>query len=147
MSLKHFTDFARPGSSLTLDEAVMLHQMATGGDIQHVDGDFIRALAELADQKATDFMGTRITRKATRDPQFTLSRDDRWTVVHGAVEALVEAEAVTHRYHGPARLNRWKEVEPDHEPDEVPNWSDSFASKCEADQRNVDAMRVKGITA
>lgn len=104
MNVKEYDRFAATRGDVTLGQAEALVKTARDGDLHHIDGPFIRALADLADTGRAEVYGCEIDRTAG---EYRITKRDRERWASDALGALVEA----HQAQNPFRFQYWKTVE------------------------------------
>lgn len=116
---------------VTLAEARAVVQMIKDGDLRHIDGDFITALADLAAGADAEYLGVTISRDGGH---FTLRDGGEVARATDAIEALFMCEAHRDR----RRKSPLREPEP-------PTFDEALATKCDAQAREDEARKLKGM--
>ena len=120
-------------TDLSLKEAQDVQKMITDGDLRHIDSDFIKALANLAETGGAEYLGLTI-HGASGCCDWLISDGADIAIADSAIEALMLCE--DHRDPSkPAQL---------HEP-EPPTFDEALAAKCEAQAREDEARKLQGM--
>ena len=120
-------------TDLSLEQAQDVQKMIVDGDLRHIDSDFIKALADLAETGGAEYLGLNIERRRSGG-DWRISAGGDGVIVDSAIEALMLCEDHRDPYK-PAQL---REPEP-------PTFDEALAAKCEAQAREDEARELKGM--
>lgn len=117
------------GQRVDLDEAQDIRAMLVNGDLRHIDGAYISALADLADAGRAEYLGLSIKRECG---VFTVSDGSDYAIADDAREALDMCEAHRSR----TRKTPLREPTP-------PTFDEALATKLDRQAGEVAARLLK----
>lgn len=122
--------YGQRNTDLSLTQAQAVQRMLTNGDLLHIDGAFMRALADLAETDAAEYLGLSIARR--RGGEWVISDGGDTGIVDSAIEALM----VCQDHRDPFKPSQLHDPEP-------PTYDEALAAKVAAKVREDDARALK----
>lgn len=120
------------GLDLSLTEATEIQTMIRDGDLLHIDGQVVRALDALATRHRAEYLGIFISRLS--DGIFEIRDGGDIAIADSALEAINMCEARRSKF----RATPLREPEP-------PTYDEALATKCDAEAREREEMKLKGM--